>query len=227
MHQSALPFSRPPSYDTDAFVPSTPNKLAYDWICKWPDWPTGMIIHGPSHCGKTHLGHIWMHKSHAQKIYVDTITLENIAPVFDESTHLLLENFAIINDGQAEALFHLFNHQKKTGKSILILSHTCPQNWSTRLPDLTSRLSTLNIAEIMPPDDILLQSILIKRFSDLQLSITPQVLIYLLARIERTYESLDYWVTEIDKASLSHGRQISIPLIKKIDETPPTMKEEK
>lgn len=228
MHQSALPFSNSPTYDAAVFISSAPNKLAYDWIEQWPDWSTiGLIIHGPAHCGKTHLGHIWRHKSNAKTLQSTDITLESIAPLLDQETPLLLENFSITTTAQAEALFHLFNHQKKSGQTILILSHNSPQNWPVALPDLASRLNTLNVAEITPPDDTLLQEILIKRFSDLQLSIAPQVLAYLLPRIERTYESLNYWVEEIDKASLNHGRQISIPLLKKIDATLSTTKEEK
>ncbi len=219
MQQDLLPFTAPVNYREDTFIVSKSNQLAYDWVRLWPEWPTfGLVIHGPKHSGTTHLGHIWASKNQACYLDSRNITLDNIAPFFEQRTLLAIDNFDIISTEQAEALFHLFNHQKKQNQSLLILTHTRPQDWSALLPDLTSRLNTLTIANITAPDDVLMQGILIKKFSDAQLSITPQALAYLILRIERTYESLDHWVNAIDRASLIYGRQISIPLIKTISE---------
>ena len=70
--------------------------------------------------------------------------------------------------------------------------------------------------EIGPPDDDLLAVVIAKQFSDRQVSITPEVLAYLVGRMERSFDAARRVVEALDKASLAQGRAVTIPLARKV-----------
>ena len=55
--------------------------------------------------------------------------------------------------------------------------------------------------------------ILIKIFNDKQLKINPNVIDFLVSRLERSYESINDFIEKIDKFSLEKGKKITISLI--------------
>ena len=71
-----------------------------------------------------------------------------------------------------------------------------PEDWSNLhlaagdleilLVDLRSRVRALPIAQIAPPDEALLRAVLVKLFSDRQLTVEPEVIGYLVVRMERS-----------------------------------------
>jgi chromosomal replication initiation ATPase DnaA len=84
------------------------------------------------------------------------------------------------------------------------------------LPDLRSRLSALPVAAIGAPDDALLQALLLKLFADRQLRIGPEILTYLLPRMERSFLGVRALVERIDAAALALKRPVTIPLLRDI-----------
>ena len=93
---------------------------------------------------------------------------------------------------------------------------TPPAQWSMGLKDLSSRLLSIPSVQIMAPDDDLLRGILHKRFSDLQIQTSPQVIEYIIKNTERSFEALQNVVTQIGQHLQNFGGNVSIPLIKKI-----------
>ena len=81
------------------------------------------------------------------------------------------------------------------------------------LEDLKSRLNSILEAKIKEPDDELMRLILVKIFNDKQLKINPTVIDFLVARLERSYESINFFIEKIDKFSLEKGKKITISLI--------------
>ena len=55
----------------------------------------------------------------------------------------------------------------------------------TALPDLASRLRAAPSVAIAPPDDRLLAAVLVKLFADRQVRVAPEVIAFLLRRMER------------------------------------------
>ena len=54
---------------------------------------------------------------------------------------------------------------------------------------------------------------MIKIFNDKQLLINPNVIEFLMARLERSYKSMNDFIERIDKFSLEKGKKITIALI--------------
>ena len=66
------------------------------------------------------------------------------------------------------------------------------------------------------PDDGLVGAVMLKQFADRQLNVDPEVLTFLLARMERSFEAVGKLVAAIDEAALIEKRTITIPFAKKV-----------
>ena len=57
---------------------------------------------------------------------------------------------------------------------------------------------------------------MLKQFTDRQLSVAPEVLTFLMARMERTFEAAGNLVAALDEAALIEKRRITVPLAKEV-----------
>lgn len=202
------------------FLTSESNQNAVSMIDLWPNWDiSGLIIYGPDSSGKTHLLHKWAKQAQAHILGAEHLSVEN-AIAFQEAEHL---NFAIDNADEivknpehAEALFHLYNMTKNKEGYILLTATTDIAGWDCTLPDLLSRLKTFTSTAIEPPDTMLLQTLLVKYFSDRQTNISPDVISYILKRVERSCSAISDFAEELDREALAQRRPISIPLAREI-----------
>jgi chromosomal replication initiation ATPase DnaA len=85
-----------------------------------------------------------------------------------------------------------------------------------RLPDLRSRLQAATCAELGAPDDQLIQAVLIKLFADRQLRVSPEVVRFLLLRMERSFAEAERIVDALDAASLAARKEITVPLARQV-----------
>ena len=114
-------------------------------------------------------------------------------------------------------MFHVINHAINNNLRILIAIEKSISQLNIKLQDLLSRLNSFHFVEIMNPDEILMNNILMKLLNDKQISINnSEVFSYITNRINRTYLDMYQIVEKIDKFSLEKKRQITIPLIKEI-----------
>ena len=191
-------------------VPTSGNEEALAWLQRWPQWPAqALVLYGPQGSGKTHLAHIWAQRAHA--VFIE-------APVLNKGARLVLEDAQrLCGNPQAEEMFfHLLNQLKAEGGFMLITAHQAPVQWRVDLPDLRSRLLALPTAHIDPPDDAALMAVLIKLFSDRQLRVPPEVIEYLVRRIERSFSSAHSVVAACDAAALATGRAITLPFVREV-----------
>lgn len=77
------------------------------------------------------------------------------------------------------------------------------------MPDLASRLQATALTRIDDPDDRLLAAVIAKQFHDRQIIPTPDLIPYLVARIERSFAAAAAVVDRIDRHALAEGRSIS------------------
>lgn len=170
------------------------NRNAVAWIDRWPDWPApALILYGPPASGKTHLGAVWQQRT--KGLLIDDV-----------------EDW-IGKKSREEDLFHLYNNAQEEKTGLLITALSPPQQWPYVLPDLASRLKAAPRVEIEPPDDSLLAAMLVKLFHDRQLSVTEDIIHYILPRIERSYTAARDLVAKADASALSDKRKITIPLL--------------
>ena len=214
--QLAFEFPHCPSFADTDFLIAPCNTEAVAWIERWPDLPgTALALVGPSGSGKTHLATIFAARTGAAPIA--PAALANLDPI----AALGAARVAVVDDpertlvGRAamEGLFHLYNRLAAINGHLLLTGRSAPSRWSVALPDLASRLATATVAEIAAPDDALLAAVLSKLFADRQLRPQPEVIRYILARIERSPAALADLVAEVDRRALALGRAVTVALV--------------
>jgi len=216
MAQLPLDLGHRASFSGENFLIAPSNQAAVAWLDRWPDWPgPGLAVHGPAGCGKTHLAHVFQVGAAARLLVPTDLPL---AP----APQLLAGARAAVLDGgpplAERALLHLLNHLAEIGGHLLIVAPEPPARWPVELPDLASRLAALPAVRIDPPDDRLIEALLIKLFADRQLAVSPEVVTYLRARIERSFEALRRVVELLDRESLARRRALTLPLAREIVE---------
>ena len=91
----------------------------------------------------------------------------------------------------------------------MLTAQTPPGQWALTLPDLRSRVRSYPAAGIQPPDEEHLAALLLKHFSDRQIEVAPDVISYLIARMERSMVAAQRITADIDKLALSEHRRVT------------------
>ena len=171
-----------------------------------------LLLVGPYGTGKTHLAHIWT-RLHGATALLPTALAQHL-PDLAPDARIAVDN---AQTADQDLLFHLYNLLIPQGK-ILLTAPTPPRDWAT-LPDLRSRLQTLPMARLDPPDDALLAAVLIKLFADRQITVAPNLIPYLTSRMERSIAAARTLVAELDAASLAAARPITRTLAAEVMDT--------
>lgn len=214
MAQLTFNFTASCSYQREDFIVTPSNQDAFSWVTQSMPWTHNvLLLIGPHYSGKTHLATIFQKAFSA--IFISQKDLETYQESFHaHETPFILDSLNF--QSNEESLLHLYNGCREKQRYLLITAETHPTDWTIRLPDLASRLMATPYATIHAPDDALIRGILLKRFSDLQLSISETVLEYLLTHIERSYFALHNIVLLLNEASLTEQKKITLPLVKRV-----------
>jgi len=208
--QGRLPLRNAPTYERTAFIVSDRNRDAVAAVDSWPDWPGNRLaLFGPEGAGKTHLARSWAARTGAFVIG-DALSDLPQAPVGP----LLVEDVDRVIVAE-ELLFHLIN-RADAGGSLLLTARTAPRLWPTRLPDLRSRLNALFAIELAPPDDRVLEGLLLRFFRDRHIRPDDDLLPYLIRRMERSAAAAEDLVARLDDTSAVTGRPITRALARSI-----------
>jgi chromosomal replication initiation ATPase DnaA len=209
--QIPLELDHATSFALEDYIVSVSNQLAHSMMQSWPDWSYHVVaLVGPEASGKSHLAHGWAKNADAE-IYDDGLIPEvdgNLA-----CPNVVIEDIDP-NAVSEERLFHLINWSKENSKNLLLTSRFPPNQWNIQLPDLRSRLSLVQLAEIAAPDDHLLMVLLAKMFSDRQLQVDLSLINYLLPRMERSFKAARELVIQMDAKALSRKKNISQKIAK-------------
>ncbi len=195
------------------------NRDAVGWIDRWPDWPAPvLILQGPAASGKSHLSAVWRDISDAVLVKPDMLVSATAESIFSLGDALVLDGLdPWLGDRAAETtLFHLYNMLKEEQKTMMVTMRMASNRADFIIPDLASRFRAAPSVGIHEPDDLLLASVLIKLFSDRQLSASNDVISYLLPRMERSFAAARDIVKRADHKALSQKRGISVPLMRDV-----------
>lgn len=197
------------------YIITESNSFAFDLISRMIKGEINQgVISGPSFSGKTHLSKILIKNIGSnESLYIDR-DYKKIIEKVGSSNLIVIENIdKVLEDKSEEDLFHIINFTKENDKKLLMTSGKSISNIEFKLEDLKSRLNAVIEAKIMQPDDELMKLVLIKIFNDKQLLINPNVIDFLMSRLERSYKSINDFIEKIDKFSLERGKKITIALI--------------
>ena len=197
------------------YIITDSNNFAFDLIIKMVKGEINFgLISGPPYSGKTHLSKILIKNARNYKILYFDRDYQNMLNRFEDSDFFILENIDKVKHYKSEQdLFHIINFSKENNKKLLMTSRKPISEIDLNLEDLKSRLNSILEAKIKEPDDQLMELLLIKIFNDKQLKINPNIIDFLVSRLERSYESINLFIEKIDKFSLERGKNITIPLI--------------
>lgn len=192
MSQIALPLDWPADDAHEDFIVSETNAAAVRHLDHWGTWPVmATILTGPRKSGRSLLGRLFATKSGGR--------------LFDEADRR-----------PEEELFHAWNAAQAEHRPLLIVADRPPPAWPVRLPDLRSRLGATPIVSIGDPDDALVAALIEKLLRRRNLQTPPDLVSWLVPRIERTYVGIVRAVDALDEAALAKRVRLSVKLARDI-----------
>ncbi|HJS33326.1 MAG TPA: DnaA/Hda family protein [Alphaproteobacteria bacterium] len=215
-----LPLALPhrPALGREDFLVADCNQAAVAWLDLWPDWPgPGLAIHGPAGCGKTHLAEVWRARSGASRFVFRDLADAALGEVAIANAVVVEDIDGFAGDAAGErALLHLYNRCTERGASLLLTLETPPIKLGIVLADLRSRILALPAIAVGAPDEALVEAVLVKQFADRQLRVPPDVITYIVPRLERSFAAASRLVDALDRAALSERRNITIALAREV-----------
>ncbi|MFA5965564.1 MAG: DnaA/Hda family protein [Sphingomonas sp.] len=188
MSQFALPFDWPADPRDDEFLIGESNARVVHQLEHWSTWPVmAVLLVGPRKSGRSLLARIFAAKSGGQMI--------------DDA------------ERQPEAtIFHAWNHAQEVRRPLVVVADAPPPEWKVKLPDLRSRLAATPVARIDPPDEELMRALFERLFLRRGLDARPELIQWLILRIERSHVALLRTIDLLDQAVLQRHKRLSIPL---------------
>lgn len=224
--QLTLNLSNDRSFDADEYIimPSNQNlvqQLLNEEPLSSPQTSPLTILFGAKMSGKTHLAHVWQQHFSAQ--FLPTKFLEVKEADFPELAKLINNSAIIIDDiDQKEmcekTIFHVINLAIQANQPLLFTSSKPLMLWQIKLPDLLSRLKAAKHIEITSPDDMLMETILIKTFAEKQINVAENVIAYILPRIDRSIAAIIKLVNALDEYALQEKKPITRSMVAKMFE---------
>ncbi len=208
------------AFGREDFFVSPANSLAVKMLDSWEDrTECALALIGSEHSGKSHLVSVWSTAVGAKiiqgvelaDIKMSSLLNYNKLAIEDIDT---IENLAPANRWIAEEnLLHSYNAVSSGQGKLLVTGKVPPSSCRFLIPDLSSRLESVLVAKMMPPDDSLLTALMIKLFEDRQMIVSPDAIKYSIPRIDRSFSFMKLFVQELDTVSLQRKKPISIVLI--------------
>jgi chromosomal replication initiation ATPase DnaA len=206
--QLVLSLPHAESFAREDFIGGPSNAAALALVDRWPDWPDRAVaLIGPEGSGKSHLASIWAEKTGAR--ILSGRAVNDVDPIGALSTGALVIEDLAPSPADEVALFHLLNLAREQRAHLLITARMLPSAWTVFLRDLMSRLRAVPVVAVAPPDDALLQALMMKLAADRQIDLDSALLNYLVHRIERSFTAAKSAIAQLDREALRQKRPVS------------------
>ena len=212
LNQLLLNFEYKQNFKDEDFYVSKSNYFAFNLINSWPKWEKNFLnISGDKFSGKSHLANIFLKKFKGIKIDANSFKNEKLQEI-KIYENIILENFdQNIDEVLIYSLFNLIDNDNK----YLIINSIIPINqMDFKLNDLKSRTKNCLFAVIEKPDDELMFALILKNFSDRQITIDKKLIDFVIKRIDRSYSKIFEFIYKIDELSLKKKKPIDFKTIK-------------
>ena len=191
MSQAALPFDWPAGADERDYIVSDANAGLIRHFEHWSLWPVmATVLTGPRKSGRSLLGRIFAAKTGGELI--DQVERQ------DE-----------------EMVFHAWNRAQERRRPLIMIADQGLPGWRIRLPDLKSRIAATPRVTISEPDDDLAAQLIEKICHARGLAAPPELIRYLVPRIERSYLGIHRAVDALDELALQKRQRLTVPLARK------------
>ncbi len=200
MQQLLLELAPPPLPTLENFCPGRNGAALKALREALADGERFVFLWGPGGSGKTHLLRAFSGAAGVAKR--DAAAVDDVAR---------------LGDAEQIALFDLCNRLRASGGALAASGEAPPARLALR-PDLRSRLASLPTVGVAPPDDGLLEALLAKLFADRQLAVDRGTVIFIVARMERSFDAARRLVDAIDRAALASQRRPSLGLVREMME---------
>lgn len=200
-HWACAP-SRDEVIETPGLVP------ALVLVDAWPRWPgPAAVLVGPAGSGKTHLARLWAARAEAVPLAPERLDGLD-ASVLGERCVLIEDASAVALGRRAVAvgLFHLLNHARATGSSVLLTARSAPGAWPLPFADLASRLRAAQLVALPAPDEALMRAVMAKLMSDRQMPLDDGVIDAAIPRLDRSLAAVRDLVRRLDRRALAERR---------------------
>ena len=183
-----LPLDWPADPRDDEFLIGTSNERVVQQLERWSTWPVmAVVVTGPRKSGRSLLARIFAAKTGG----------------------------GLVDDAERQsetAIFHAWNRAQEERRPVVIVADAAPPEWAIKLPDLRSRLSASPTVRIGDPDGQLMRALFERLFLRRGLDARPELIQWLVVRVERTHIALLRAVDLLDQAVLERHKRLSIPL---------------
>ena len=214
LNQLLLNFEYKQNFKDEDFYVSNCNYYAFNLINSWPKWGKKFLnICGEKYSGKTHLSNIFLKKFKGIKIDANSFENKNLKEI------KIYENVILDNLGQnvdERLIYSLFNIIDQDNKYLIINSLIPVSKISFKLEDLRSRTKNCLVAKIDKPEDDLMFALILKNFSDRQITIDKKLIDFIIKRVDRSYGKIFEFIYKIDEISLKRKKSIDFKIIKEV-----------
>ena len=214
LNQLLLNFEYKQNFKDEDFYVSNSNYYAFNLINSWPKWEKNFLnICGEKYSGKTHLSNIFLKKFKGIKIDANSFENKHLKEI------KIYENVILDNLGQnvdERLIYSLFNIIDQDNKYLIINSLIPVSKISFKLEDLRSRTKNCLVAKIDKPEDDLMFALILKNFSDRQITIDKKLIDFIIKRVDRSYGKIFEFIYKIDEISLKRKKSIDFKIIKEV-----------
>ena len=214
LNQQIIKFNYEKNFRYEDFYVSKSNEHILNFFNNWPKWEKNFVnINGENFSGKTHLVNIFLKKNKGIKLEAKLLNNNHLKEI-KLHENIILENLEKNID--EKLIYTLCNIIEQDNKYLIVTSTNPITNIKFELNDLKSRAKNFLLQTIEKPDDELIFALLLKNFSDRQISIEKKLINFIIKRIDRSYSKIFDFIYKIDEMSLKKKKSIDFKIIKNV-----------
>ncbi|MEH6810127.1 MAG: hypothetical protein V7651_14820 [Hyphomonas oceanitis] len=197
-------------------VVSPVNESALRIVQRPENWPTPVLcLVGAPKSGLTTIAHAW-----AQRFGGDVFEAKAFASLKARDVDARAAALTAIDGADrvpaGDKVLSLINLISGGAGRMLLTANVPPPQWQAPSADLKSRLNSMPVTEIDPPDEAMmmgrLKAAAVRHF----LKLEPDVLKYLVPRLDLSYEAIETFAERLSDGVTDLGRAPSVPLVKEV-----------
>lgn len=192
------------------------NRAAIETVKNWQKWQANKLcLIGPVRCGLGVIARLWARDAEAMFMSAsefDALDIQAVEALSDQNCAIDLADMV---DGESQLLM-LLNLSQAKGSKVLLTARSAGQHWQCGSADLRSRLATMPVVEIYPPDEAMIQARLQASARRRFIKLGEATISFLAIRLPRSYLAIDDYMGRLDQAISDTGRAPSIKLAKDV-----------